>query len=494
MPHRLSLLIRAGNPIISVTSADEQRVAAIVSDLADELGRPLYDWSITGGMQRTERGTTATVVNAGKVPPALSYVIESDEKSLYLFRDLGAHCGDPYIQRMVRDLHAACDRHQSTLIATGVDPLPPAVRRFSVPWDLPWPTVEELTDCVKATFRDIKYDSLQKVTAKLSKRQLEQLVQSLRGLNLGEAERVVSMAVHDDYMLDADDLPRIVEAKRTMLGSTGCLEPIAADVAADDIGGLRRLKAWLKQRRGGFSGKAREFGLDTPRGILMLGVQGCGKSLCAKVIAADWTMPLLRLDPSVLYQKFVGETESQLRQALQQAEAMAPVVLWIDEIEKAFASAAASSADGGLSQRMFGTLLSWMQDHRHPIFIVATANDISALPPELMRKGRFDEVFFVDLPDAEARRDIFKVHLQRRKRDPDDFDLKKLSKAADGFSGAEIEQAIVCGLYRAFSANQELNTEHIIKEIGQTQPLSVLMAERVDQLRAWADRRCVPAD
>jgi SpoVK/Ycf46/Vps4 family AAA+-type ATPase len=229
--------------------------------------------------------------------------------------------------------------------------------------------------------------------------------------------------------------------------------------------------------------------------MLMLGVPGCGKSLCAKVVAADWKMPLLRLDPGVLYNKFIGETENQLRKALAQAEAMAPVVLWIDEIEKAFASASAGGgADGGLSQRMFGTLLSWMQDHRHPIFIIATANDVSALPPELMRKGRFDEVFFVDLPPQHVREQVFAIHLKRRRRNPADFDLPRLAAAAEGFSGSELEQVIVSALFAAFSEGRELSNEHILTEIESTRPLAILMAERIAELRAWAADRCVPAD
>ena len=226
----------------------------------------------------------------------------------------------------------------------------------------------------------------------------------------------------------------------------------------------------------------------------MLGVPGTGKSLCARAVAADWGMPLLRLDPGMLYQKFVGESENQLRQAIQQAEAMAPAILWIDEIEKAFASASATSADGGLSQRMFGTLLSWMQDHREQIFIVATANDISALPPELMRKGRFDEVFFIDLPASDARRQIFRIHLQRRGRDPERFRLDELADASEALTGAEIEESIKGGLFEAYSENRELNTEDILKAIAETCPLSLLMSERIESLRKWAANRCIPAD
>jgi len=226
----------------------------------------------------------------------------------------------------------------------------------------------------------------------------------------------------------------------------------------------------------------------------MLGIPGCGKSLCAKAVASDWQMPLLRLDPGVLYQKFIGESESQLRQALAQAEAMAPVVLWVDEIEKAFASASAGSADGGLSKRMFGTLLSWMQDHRHPIFIIATANDVSSLPPELMRKGRFDEIFFVDLPSPEVRKEIFEIHLRKRGMKPEQFDLQALVSTSEGFSGSEIEQAIVSATYVAAAGERSITGEDLVAELRQTRPLSVVMGERVAALREWASDRTVPAD
>ena len=294
--------------------------------------------------------------------------------------------------------------------------------------------------------------------------------------------------------MDRSDLHRVVDAKRTLLGTAGCLEAIAADVLPDEIGGLKNLKRWLNMRLGGFTQGAREFGIEPPRGILLLGVQGCGKSLCAKVVAAAWRMPLLRMDPGVLYQKYIGESEARLREAIHQAESMAPVVLWVDEIEKAFASAGSDSADGGLSQRMFGTLLSWMQDHRHPIFLIATANNLSALPPELMRKGRFDEIFFVDLPGPEERDAIFSVHLRKRHRDKANFDMAQLVAASDGFSGAEIEQAVISGLYAAFAAKTECTTEHVLAALRATQPLSVVMREHVDHLRAWAKGRCVMAD
>jgi SpoVK/Ycf46/Vps4 family AAA+-type ATPase len=380
------------------------------------------------------------------------------------------------------------------LILLDADSLPLGLRRLTVPFELGWPDETELRKIVRKAFQDVQRRSLREIESRLKNRELEQLVQMLRGLTANEAARIVSEAICGDNALDSSDLPRVMEAKRIRLGALGCLESIAADVAPDQIGGLRNLKRWLNERRGGFTPRAREFGLESPRGILLLGVQGCGKSLCAKVVASAWRMPLLRMDPGMLYQRFVGESEARLRGALAQAESMAPVVLWIDEIEKAFASSTAVSADGGLSQRMFGTLLSWMQDHRHPIFLIATANDLSQLPPELMRKGRFDEIFFVDLPSPNDRELIFAIHLRKRRRDPVQFDLSRLAAAAADFTGAEIEQAVISGLYGAFAASAECHTEHILAAIECTHPLAKLMREHVDQLRAWAHGRCVSAD
>ncbi len=242
------------------------------------------------------------------------------------------------------------------------------------------------------------------------------------------------------------------------------------------------------------AGEAREFGIEPPRGVLLLGVQGAGKSLCAKAVAAAWGTPLFRLDPSALYDRYIGESERRLRETLIQAEQMAPIILWIDEIEKGFASAAGQSTDGGLSRRMFGTLLTWMQDHRSPVFLIATANDIEALPPELLRKGRFDEIFFVDLPDEDTRQLIFEIHLRKRGRLSDDLDLKRLAKASKGYSGAEIEQAVISALHEAFATKQDLTTDLLLTAVKESPPLSVTMREKVQALRHWAEGRCVPAN
>jgi ATP-dependent 26S proteasome regulatory subunit len=493
-PEGLKLLIQAGNPIIAIETPDEPRATDLVRATADSLALPLLEWTVTTGLRESRPQPGKTMVESGKVPPALAYIKDSAYPAMYLFKDLGAMCKDPNVVRWVRDLYFTPSSRLWTLVLVDALGLPPEVRRLTVPFDVGWPDEDELNEVVRRTFQDAKRRSLFDIQANLTKREMEQLVQTLRGLTAEEAARIVAGAIHDDNVLNGSDLPRVVDAKRNRLGTMGCLESIMADVGPEEIGGLANLKQWLSQRRGGFTHRAREFGLDPPRGILLLGVQGCGKSLCAKVVASAWRMPLLRMDPGVLYQKFIGESEARLREALQQAESMAPVVLWIDEIEKAFASASAESVDGGLSQRMFGTLLSWMQDHRHPIFMVATANNITQLPPELMRKGRFDEIFFIDLPGADQRRTIFAVHLRKRHRDPDQFDMDRLAAASEGYSGSEIEQAIVSGMYAAFSAGVELGTEHILDAMQSTQPLSVLMRERVEKLRAWAQGRCVPAD
>ena len=494
MPEQLKLLIRSGHPIIAMETGDEPRALELITKVSEDLQIPAAVWSMTTGLIANNKGTLERLVSEGKPLLALQTIKDSPLCGIYVLKDLGAHLKDLTMLRLIRDIHNEFTRNRSTLILVDSSPLPDNVRRFTLSYEIKPPTFEELELVVRNTFRKIAAESIYEVRAEITKRQMEQLVQSLRGLSCTEAQRVVASVIYQDYKLDGSDLGRIIDAKRRVLSSAGCLESVAVDRAAEDIGGLKNLKAWLKVRRGSYSDRAREFGLEPPRGILLLGVQGCGKSLCAKAVAADWNMPLLKLDPGVLYQKFIGESESQLRQALRQAEAMAPVVLWVDEIEKAFASASANSADGGLSQRMFGTLLSWMQEHRHPIFLIATANNIEALPPELMRKGRFDEIFFVDLPNTENRQGILKIHLERRQRQPDDFDLDLLAEASDGFSGAELEQAIMSSLYRAFAEDSQLETQHILAEIAATRPLSVVLGEKIARLRAWAKERCVEAD
>lgn len=496
MQDELKTLILARNKLISIKSTDEQEEVQAILQVAKELDRNVHDWTLTSGVRVYSPNVKEPAAVAGTDKPelALRYLLRGRRSSIALMRGLAPSTSQPIFRRLLHDYVAQAEAGRDCMILMDQDPLHPQVQRLCSPWRPALPDKEELKQLVKDTYQRLKKESDVKITLDLKKSEFEQLVLNLRGLTRSQAVRVIESIVLDDQRLNSSDLKRVIEAKRRLLESSGSLESMTIDFEIDEVGGLRGLKSWLAQRRGGFSEKARAFGIDPPRGVLMLGVPGCGKSLCAKAVAADWGIPLLRLDPGVLYQKFVGESENQLRQAIQQAEAMAPVVLWIDEIEKAFASATSSSADGGLSQRMFGTLLSWMQDHREPIFMVATANDISALPPELMRKGRFDEVFFIDLPSSEARQQIFTVHLKRKGRNPGDFDVEQLADASKNLTGSEIEQAIMSGLFTAYSADRELSTQDVLDAIANTNPLSSLMEEKIEQLRAWAVHRCVRAD
>lgn len=495
-PDELESLIQTHNPLVSLLSTDEVYEQGVIQSLAKQLDRNRLDWSVTQGIRVYSPLTPEPAVVSGTEKPerALEHLLRQKRPLLACFRGLAPYTSQPNIQRLLQDLSIHADGSTTNLIMMDEEPLHPRVRRIVVPWRPGLPDADELRDLVRATYQRLKRDISSELSTDIKRAEFDQLVLNLRGLTRSQAVRIVESLLLEDLRLTSSDLQRVIDAKRRLLEGTGSLESMTIDFEISEVGGLAGLKSWLEQRRGGFSEKALAFGIEPPRGVLMLGVPGCGKSLCAKAVAADWQMPLLRLDPGMLYQKYIGESENQLRQAIQQAEAMAPVVLWIDEIEKAFASATSSSSDGGLSQRMFGTLLSWMQDHREPIFIVATANDISALPPELMRKGRFDEVFFVDLPSVDSRRQIFAIHLKRRHRDPNNFELDVLADASKDLTGSEIEQAIVSGLFLAFAADRELTTDDILHALATTNPLSSLMAEKIESLRAWAENRCVRAD
>lgn len=492
----LQNLIVAQHKLISLHSTDEPVEFQAVLDVARTLDRNVLDWTVTTGIRvfSPEVPEPTSVSGTDKPELALQYLMRQKRPLIATFRGLAPHTKFPLLRRLLRDYIEQADSGRECVVLIDEDELNPRVQRLAVPWRPALPDSEQLEQIVRDTYRRVKFSFTEDVSHDLKKSEFNQLVQNLRGLTRSEAERVVESVILDDSTLNATDLQRVIDAKRRMLESSGSLESMTIDFNIDEVGGLRGLKKWLRQRRGGFTEKAKAYGIDPPRGVLMLGVPGCGKSLCAKAVAADWGIPLLRLDPGVLYQKFIGESENQLRQAIRQAEAMAPVVLWIDEIEKAFASASSSSSDGGLSQRMFGTLLSWMQDHREPIFIVATANDISSLPPELMRKGRFDEVFFIDLPGVAARRQIFSIHLARKGRDPANFNLDELADASKDLTGSEIEQAVTSALFLGFGDNREIETSDLLKAIVETRPLATLMEERIEHLRAWSTNRCVPAD
>jgi len=490
---RLQELIAARHPCIFIVTDEELHALAVVRDAAMQSLPELQIWSVVGGLRDGWIADPPTLPETEHPAAALFQIARRTKRTLYVMLDLVGHLRDERTLRTARDAIRQCAQSGSTLILIDHrDDLPPVIAAYATRFDLSLPDDDELDKLVRDTLRKLHGD--QPITVDITRRQLETILRNLRGLSRRQAEQIVREAVATDRRFDASDLNAVMAGKRRALQRDGLLEYIEAPTDLNEIGGLRRLKDWLRVRESSLSEQAAAYGLLPPRGILMLGVQGAGKSLCAKAIATAWGRPLLRMDPGALYDKYVGESEKRLRDALRQAERMSPIILWIDEIEKAFASAAARSTDGGLSQRMFATLLTWMQEHTAPVFLVATANDIEALPPELLRKGRFDEIFFVDLPEESVRRQIFEIHLKKRKREVNGFDLAALSAAADGYSGAEIEQAVLAALHQAFSDNADLDTPRLLAAVRASRPLSVTMGERIEALREWARDRCVPAD
>ncbi len=478
----LQVLLGSSYPLIVATARDERRLLRIVRRAAAHRGLPVWTWSATRGLARE-----GLAGQYGTTDPrhALDWVAALDDPGVFVFADLAFD--DPLVVRHLKEL-AQRARPGQTLVVTGVAPaVPPDLAGLAMPWSLRPPGPDELERLVRRTMRDL---SRRGIAVALDDAGVSEFAATLRGLSLGEAERLVQRAALGDGTLRPADLPGLRAAKAELLNVDGVLELVEAEVGTlGDVGGLGGIKQWLERRRLALAGG--HPGLDRPRGFLLTGVPGCGKSLVAKSLARTWELPLVRLDPARLYGKYVGESEQRLASALATVDAMAPVVLWIDEIEKGFA--AGGAGDGGVSQRLLGTFLHWMQERDDGVFLVATANDVAALPPELLRKGRFDDVFFVDLPDSEARERIFAIHLARRGHEPGAFDLPALATAADGFSGAEIEAAVVGATYRVLATGDPLTTAELATELAGTVPLSTSRGEDVEALRRWAAGRALAA-
>ena len=489
---RLQQLIDSYHSCILISTAEEQLARQTTVEVALELELPVLVWSVTEGVREGFLANTAAVPDTAHPAAGLLYLANREGRFICVAIDLIDHLKDARTLRVLRDLIYRFEGNGSTLIMIDHDDqLPSSLEPHIARFQISLPNRHELEGIIRSALRFCHQDK--PVSINLTRKDLDTITRNLSGLTRTQAREVIIDTVAEDRRFERGDINRVIAKKRQMLQTDGLLEYIETPAELSEIGGLARLKTWLDQRQNALGQDALDFGIDAPRGVLMLGVQGAGKSLCAKAIATAWQRPLLRMDPGSLYDRYVGESEKRLRMSLRQAEMMAPIILWIDEIEKAFASAASRSTDGGLSQRMFGTLLTWMQEHTAPVFLVATANDIEALPPELLRKGRFDEIFFVDLPSQEVRKDIFAIHLSKRKREPDQFDLERLAHTAEGFSGAEIEQAVIAALHTAFADRTELSTEIILDVVKTSPPLAVTMAEQIENLRHWAQTRCVPA-
>jgi SpoVK/Ycf46/Vps4 family AAA+-type ATPase len=486
-------LVKGNYSCISIVTHEEFEALDVIRRAAHRLEYKMQIWSTEVGVRDGLHLALAGEAKLKSPEAGLKAFSMGPTKTLYVMLDLAAHLQTPTTLRALREAIHRITLNRSVLImVNSEDKLPDVIRSYVRTFELSLPTEFELDTLIRSTLREIH--NMTPLEIGISRDGLAAIIRNLRGLSIRQAKQLICDVVSADHRFEDADVNKIIAGKRRLFQSDSLLDYVEAPLTMDEIGGMNNLKKWLDLRRNGFTERAAAFGITPPRGVLILGVQGAGKSLCAKAIATAWQQPLYRLDCGTLYNSYIGESERNLRKALRQIEAMSPAVLWIDEIEKAFASAASQSTDGGLSKRMFATLLTWMQEHREAVFLVATANDIQALPPELLRKGRFDEIFFVSLPGAEARKEIFRIHLGKRKRDPQNFDLDKLAKISDGYSGAEIEQAVLSALHEAFESGKDLNTDLLIKSVQASPPISVTMAEHVQDLYTWAQGRCVPAD
>jgi len=492
----LEILIKARYPLLYVVSWEEGRVLGELNAIADRLGKRLYEWSINNGISRYRAAVERKPEGRkGTKDPILAIreVLEFNEPSIFAFKDFHAYMKENQVVRGLRDLAALLrNSYSSVVVLAPVVEIPPELEKDLTLIDFPLPSKQDLA----ALLRQIQGELAQNpnYTLDLSPEAEEKLLEAAVGLTLNEAENVLAKTLVLTRRLTEAEAPLIYSEKKQIIRKSGLLEYVDRIESFDGVGGLHRLKDWLGKRRLAFSREAREFGLPVPKGVLFLGVQGCGKSLCAKAVASLWRLPLLRLDIGRIFSSYVGTSEENVRRAIQIAESVSPAILWIDEIDKGFSGAQSSAfSDSGTAARVFGTILTWLQEKLSAVFVIATANNVEILPPELLRKGRFDEIFFVDLPNEAERHEIFAIHLTKRGRDPQVFDLAQLALAGEGFSGSEIEQAVVSAMYDAFEQRRDVDTGAILKAIRETYPISVMMKEEIEYRRKWAQGRTRPA-
>ena len=490
----LETLIRARYPILYVVSAEEARVQQLVVSIAQRRQKKAFEWSFSTGI--VPAGTSIQSQKHRNAPTkdplvALDQVIDQVDPALFVFKDF-----HPFLTKnnfaVIRKLKEIAlqlkNSFKTIILVSPVLEIPAELEKEMTMLNFPLPTREDLALLLDKIVEDVK--QFKQVKIDLEETGRERLLQAALGLTLNEAENVFAKIIVKDERLSGEDVNEVFAEKQQIIRKSGLLEYYATNETFSNVGGMAVLKEWLQKRALAFTDEARAFGLPAPKGVLMLGVQGCGKSLCAKAVSSLWQLPLLRFDMGRMFGSLVGSSEENVRRAIAVAESVAPAILWVDEIDKAFAGSQGSGAtDGGTTARVFGTFLTWLSEKNAPVFVVATANDISQLPPELMRKGRLDEIFFVDLPSNEERREIFRIHLARRGRDPELFDVESLAACSDNFSGAEIEQAVISALYDAFYAKIELNNGLVLEALRQTVPLAKTMDEQINRLRNWAEGR-----
>ena len=490
---QFDLLLRAKYPLIYIVTAEEEPVEDILIEvvLQSSPSRRILFWDIA-------RGWSDNNADKGSVMAALSRIAQRDKASkdddnvLYVLRDLHPILKYPHhdrhipiireLKNLARDLKL--DRRTIALTSHVLE-IPPELTEEITAIDFPLPAIAEIEYLIKQKISSNKLN--------LSNLAWEQLVKACQGLSRTRIQRVLAKAIAEKEQVNDSDIDAVLAEKQQAIRQTGILEFFTVNESLKNVGGLDNLKQWVRIRRDAFTEEAKRYGIPTPKGVLLVGIQGTGKSLSAKTIANEWRLPLLRLDIGRLFGSFVGESESRMRQMIQLAEATAPCVLWIDEIDKAFGNASISvDGDSGASRRVFGTLITWMQEKTAPVFIVATANNVRILPAELLRKGRFDEIFFLNLPTESERQEIFKVHLQKlRPSRLREFDLFLLARHTKNFSGAEIEQVIIDGIHRAFGRGsagnrEDFTTEDIISAIEETVPLAAIASQQIESLKQWA--------
>ena len=486
----LLALIRSRAPIIVVESREEPRMKELVFQACYSVKLPAFAWNVLEGLQPL--GATARPDTSLTQPiDLLRHIWNLKLAGVFILMDFHPYVVEPLLIRLLKEIAQTSERYNQTIILLSHEiTVPEELKVYVSNLPIQLPDAEELRTIVNSAIK--RWYSLNPgQTLTVNQEAVDLLVRNLNGLTESEAERLTRRAM-SNRSITLDSIPETTKAKYEMLNRGGVLTYEHETAQFSEVGGLNHLKQWLERRKAVFLGTTPVQGIDMPKGILMLGVQGGGKSLAAKAVAGTWRVPLLRLDFGALYDKYIGETERKTRESLKMAEMMAPCVLWLDEIEKGIASG--NDSDSGTSRRLLSTLLTWMAERKTAVFVVATANDIQALPPELVRKGRMDEIFFVDLPEAVTRKEILTIHLKKRKLDPAQFNLDQLVAECDGFSGAEIEQCVVAGLYSLIGGNGVLTNEILLNEIGATRPLSVIMAEKINAMREWAAERTVPAN
>ena len=484
----LSLLLDSEVPILAIESFEEPRVLEMITRLAVNRALPLFTWSATEGLNRLGFGERVKDNEDSKDPANVLNIIKADSQpGIYVLCDFHPYFKDePLNIRLLREItmrHSMLG-HTVVLLSHALS-LPNELKRYSARFELSMPDEGQLMNLVREEWSKSKGGR----PVRSDKATFNKLVHNLKSVHFQDARQLIRAIIYDDGAIDETDLPELNKAKFALMDMEGVLSFEYDTAKFTEVGDLSNLKQSLEARQNTFMEE--NANLDLPKGIMLLGIQGSGKSLAAKAVAGMWSLPLLRLDFGSLYNKYFGETERNLREALKLADLMSPCVLWLDEIEKGIS---VSQNNSGISQRILGTLLTWMSERKSRAFIVATSNDITVLPPELARKGRLDEIFFVDLPEQNVRKDIFEIHLQKRNEGPAQFDLEELAILSEGFSGAEIEQTIVSALYTAAGIDEKLSNTQLTTAIKSTNPLSEVMHENITSLRHWAKERCVFAD